>query len=199
MAGAKLVVKAAKMAIKALKKTLKGLNGKAFKKAAKKAAKAFNNFAKNAAKKAGKAINNAGKKAGKAINNAAKKAGKAANKAAKKAFKSLFGKKKKKSKKSKKKKKSKKSKKKKKGLFRFRFLAQTKASTGVKKSSGAAKVKVVLETMLDIMSHTPWGDKLSAVETINDFIKDVSEGKRIKVADVFDLTCAINSFLPSGK
>jgi len=181
MAGAKLVVKAAKMAIKALKGKLKGLNGKAFLKFLK------NNKAAKALAKKAKQIAAAAKKAAEA----AKKAKEAAKKAAKKvgkAFKSVFGKKKKKSKK------SKKSKKKKKW-----FLAQTKASAGVKKSSGAAKVKVVLETMMDIMSHTPWGDKLSAVETIVDFIKDVSEGKKIKVADVFDLTCAINTFLPSGK
>jgi len=186
MAGAKFVVKAAKMAIAALKGKLKGLNGKAFLKFLK------NNKAAKALAKKAKQIAAAAKKAAEA----AKKAKEAAKKAAKKvgkALKGLFGKKKKKSKKSKKKK-SKKSKKKKKW-----FLAQTKASTGVKKKSGAAKVKVVLETMMDIMSHTPWGDKLSAVETIVDFIKDVSDGKKIKVADVFDLTCAINTFLPSGK
>jgi len=186
MAGAKLVVKAAKMAIAALKGKLKGLNGKAFLKFLK------NNKAAKALAKKAKQIAAAAKKAAEA----AKKAKEAAKKAAKKvgkALKGLFGKKKKKSKKSKKKKKSKKSKKKK------WFLAQTKVSAGVKKKSGAAKVKVVLETMMDIMSHTPWGDKLSAVETIVDFIKDVSEGKKIKVADVFDLTCAINTFLPSGK
>ena len=78
-------------------------------------------------------------------------------------------------------------------------LVKSSAKDRYCSTSGAIKIKKILEVMMDIMSHTSWGDKIDAATTIVDFIKDVKDGKKIKVADVFDLTCAINCFLPSGK
>jgi len=60
-------------------------------------------------------------------------------------------------------------------------------------------MKKVLETLMHVMSYTPWGDKLEAAETIKDFILDLSSGEEIEPADIMDVGCAINTFIPSGQ